>query len=1114
MQTITSIYPGWKRNTILTRLTCTLGLVMGAAVTAGAQDTRLLQDPAVSADHLAFVYAGDLWVSGRDGANPRRLTSHAADEGHPHFSPDGDMIAFTANYGGNDDVYVIPTAGGQPKRLTWHPGDDVVTDWTRDGSSVVFTSAREMKNGRSSQLYTVPVDGGFPDKVMDAVMAEAAYSPNGRQIAYRPYRQANSGASGWRLHRGGSTPPIWIIGADGEDWVKIPRGDNSEGRSNDTNPLWMGNTVYFLSDRDDTAVNLYAYETRGGGVRQVTTEVDWDIRAADGHGDHIVYSVGGQLKELTLTDGSVRDISVTIRPDLPQTRPQWKDASRTVERARLSPTAKRAVLTARGDIFTVPVKDGSTRNLTATTGTREMDALWSPKGDRIAYISDAGSRHSLVIQAQTGGGAVKTVPLADTGYFSLHGWTADGRRIILGDSNLRLWALDLDNDGLSLIETAERRDLWETSLSPDGQWLAYTSVRANFFSDLILYNLATGTSTRVTDGMADIGSVAFSPDGKYLYFSASTNAGQQSVGLDMSTQERPLRYGLYVAVLAADGTSPMLPKTGDEDGDETGDEAGDKDDDNGDENGESDNGLTPTRIDLDGLASRISALPVAERNVDSLGVASDGALFYLHHVQPGSSVTPPEAEYRATATLHRYDFEEREDTGVLKGVANVTYSADGKQFLAEVAGRKHTVGKMAKKPDGKPLKTGDMRMRVDPRAEWAQIFDDTWRMERDYFYDPGLHGLDWSAIRAKYEPLVAHVGRREDLTKLIVEMIAEMQVGHNRAWGGDVHRETRVPVGLLGADLRVENGAYRIATLYTGERWNPFLKAPLAEPGLGVGVGTYILGVNGQAVSGRDNIFALFEGTVGKQVRLDVADNARGRNRRTVTVEPIANDRWLRRWNWIEENRAYVAEKTDGRVGYVYLPNTAGAGYTFFNRMFFPQTDKSAMIVDERMNGGGQAANYITDVLSRTYLSGWKDRAGLVFDTPGGAIYGPKVMLIDQDAGSGGDFLPYSFRHMGIGTLIGKRTWGGLIGIFANPLLIDGGYVSVPYFRFFTPDGQWTVENQGVAPDIDVDLDPEGVNKGRDSQLDRAIEEVLRQLEDHSPIRREQAPPYPTALGQ
>jgi tricorn protease len=611
----------------------------------------------------------------------------------------------------------------------------------------------------------------------------------------------------------------------------------------------------------------------------------------------------------------------------------------------------------------------------------------------------------------------------------------------------------------------------------------------------------------------------------YLYFTASIDAGPTRSGLDMSTEERPLRKGLYAAVLAADGHSPLPPKSGDEepakdkahDHPKAGaDKKGEKHDADADKKDSSEQPDTPkpTRIDLAGLSQRLVPIPVAERNYDSLLVASDGSLFYLARRQAGTSLEPPGANQEADADLYRYSFEDRSEKLLKPSVAGISGSEDRKKLLIALGGGRFEVGDTTEKLDSKPLDLSGLRMLVDPRQEWHQIFEEVWRMEKQFFYDPNLHGLNWDGVRARYEPLLEFVQRREDLNELLVEMIGELQVGHNRIGGGDVYSERPAATGLLGADFTIEKGLYRIKKIYRGDRWNPFLVAPLAAAGVNVNEGDYILAINGHALDATVSLFSLLENTVDKQVSLTVSADGTEKGARTTTVIPIGNETGLRQWEWVEHNREYVDRKSGGKIAYVYLPDTAGGGFTYFNRMFFAQTDRDGLIVDDRKNNGGQAANYVLEVLSRRYLSGWKDRDGLVFNTPAGAIYGPKVMLIDQDAGSGGDYLPFSFRSLGLGKLIGTRTWGGIIGISANPQLIDGGFLSVPFFRMYSPDGQWRIENEGVAPDIEVQLDPSAVNAGNDNQLDAAIGEVLEELKTSKTVPLKTAPPYPRVLGK
>ena len=1066
-------------------------------------------EPALSSDNISFVYAGDIYLADRDGNNTKRLTTNPANETAPHFSPDGKWIAYTANYENNNDVYVISIYGGQPKRLTWHSGTDMVNGWTPDGESVVFSSRRDAISGRSPNLFHVSINGGFPTKVMPALAEEGTWSKDQKYLAIRPTKRAHAGGSGWRFHRGGSTA-IWIYEPSSGETVIVPRGNQ-----NDFNPMWIGDRVYYLSDQDEKAINIYSYKAGDLTPQKHTSEELWDSLSADAYGNDIIFSKAGRIMELDTLDNSVREIKIFLNPDLPQLRMGWKDATPQITGFGISTTGKRALLTARGDIFTIPVEDGSTRNITATDRVREDGAIWSPDGAKISYVSDEGMAHKLHIVDQRGGEPKILTLGPDQSYYTLDLWSSDNKRIVYRDNHLNIYSILLEDGMISKIDTSSFRPGLVNvpigmAISPDSQWLAYSSSEKNQMSPLKLYNFETGMTEIVTDGMGDVGSLAFSKDGSYLYFAASTTSGTAKVFLDMSVNERVMRRAIYAVVLASDGKSPMLPKAGDEDVKPS--EKGEwwkSTKNNGGEKEKPKN----TKIDFDGIGKRIIALPLSERNYSDLNVGSDGALYYLDSPQQGAENKLPGSGGGVQNTLMRFDMKEKEAASVLSGVGGYTISEDGKNIMVLGSDNVVFTGKLGVKIKLKPLNTSDVKVYVNPRNEWAQIFDDVWWMEKEFFYDANMHNLDWDGVYDRYKTLLPHVGRREDLNTLVREMIAEMQVGHNRTGGGDVYREQGVDLGLLGADYSLENGAYRISKIYSGENWNPFLSGPLSIPGIGVSEGDYILAVNGRPLTRTDNIYAYFQSTVGKQVTLSVNSSPSTVGARNVVVEPIGNDTQLRHWHWVEKNRKYVEDVSNGKLGYVYLPNTGGAGYTYFNRMFFAQIDKEGMIIDERRNGGGQAANYITDVLSRQYLAGWKDRDGEIFDTPAGAIYGPKVMLIDQDAGSGGDFLPYSFREMGIGTLIGTRTWGGLIGISANPGLIDGASLTVPYFRFFNANGEWTVENMGVAPDIEVQLMPGEVNRDFDSQLDRGVREALKQLETFKPVRRDEAPETPTKPG-
>ena len=1055
---------------------------------ATAAETRLLEQPDISADHIVFAHGGDLWLAHHDGSEPRQLTSHPANESQPLFSPDGQWVAFSADYHGNDDVYVISINGGAAKRLTYHPSADVVTDWSGDGKRVFFTSNREVLNTRSAQLFSIATSGGFAEKYMEAVVAEGKFAADGETLAYRPNRLPNNERSGWRLHRGGSTPPIWLLNKEAEDFKQLPRANASHHH-----PFWLTDELYLISDRDNVAANLFRY--RAGELEQLTRFRHWDVSSANGHDDTIIFAAGGYLYTMASDADEPERLSITLNAPAPELEPDWVDASKTITHFDLSRSGKRLALTARGDVFSVPGEQGPTRNLSNSDGEREYTALWHPDGTHVAYINDDG-RQRVVIAPHDGIGDSRRFDLPADSYFELLAYAPDVSAIALSDNHINLYVLDTESGQLTKVYTGARRGEQHIAFSPDGRYLAFNAHNAMGFSQLFLYDRQLDAHKILTEGMSYASHPAFSND--YLFFTASVNAGPTVSWLDLSSQERPVRTGIYAFALREDVAAPTAPRLNDDVVDAT-----DSKEENADE--------PAFTITDSGLAQRLSALPVGEQNYRQLAVAKDGSLLYL--VQPQDGATTPGSGPNAM-TLMRYDFEKRAANKIAEGIASYDLSGDGSQLVTFAAPSTLAIGAVGEKFEGKPVALNQVKSFVNPRDEWRQIFDDTWRMQKEYFYAENMHGIDWQAVHDKYAALLPHVKRRTDLNKVLVAMISELQVGHNNVGGGDVFRGESDRIGLLGADFEVVDNAYRIRTIYRGDDWSPELHAPLAQPGVNVSEGDFIVAINGQALSADQSIYAALAGTAEQAVTLTVAANANGDNARNVTVTTTGNEGQLRTWHWIHEKQRYIDNVSDHQIAYVYLPDTADGGYYFFNRMFFPQAHKPALIIDERRNGGGQAANYITEILARPHLSGWFERDAAVWTTPGAAIPGPKTMIIDQDAGSGGDFLPWSFSYLNLGTTIGTRTWGGLIGISANPSLIDGGYHTVPYFRFFTPDREWAVENEGVTPDIEVILNPLAVNAGRDPQLERAVEETLRELQANPPRDYRKAPALPTELGQ
>ncbi len=1059
---------------------------------AADEPTLLLRQPTVSADHVAFTYAGDLWIADRDGGHPRRLTIHAGLERDPHLSPDGSQVAFTGEYDGNVDVYVVPVEGGQPTRLTYHPWADSARGWTPDGGAVLFRSARlGTHHHRSGRLFTVAAAGGWPEPLPMPHAERGTISPDGTRVAYTPFREA---FATWKRYRGGRTTPVWIFDLASRETFEVPHENAS-----DASPVWIGDSVYFLSDRAGT-MNVFGAEL-DGAVRQLTTHDDLDVRSLAAGGGVLVYEQAGRIHELDPGSGDSRALAITIAPDLPSTRPHFEAGAPHIRSMALSTTGKRVLFGARGEIFSVPVEHGDVRNLTRTPGIHERYPSWEPDGTRVAYLSDASGEYELVLAEQDGVGDTDSIPLGEPSFYHYAHWSPDGDKLTYTDKRLNLWWMAVDHRRPLLVDT-DTYDEPERSLdpawSPDGRYIAYTRRLASHMRAVFLYDTDTGRRHQLTDGMSDAVTATFSRDGKVLYFAASTNVGQGAGWLDMSSYEREVRRSLYVVVLAADGASPLAPRSDEEEA--APEDDGKKKKSKKDEEEAGDEPVVVT-VDLEGIDQRILALPIEAADLVELAVVDGGGLLYLER-----------GEYGEGSTLHRWDPEERESAMVAEGVRAYSVSADGKKLLLAQDGDVYKVvdatADAAATGEAETLDLSGMQIWVDPAAEWAQMTDETWRIFRDYFYDPDMHGIDWEAVGDRYRAWLPHVGHRDDLNYLIGEMIGELVAGHSYRWGGDYPEVESVQVGLLGADLRVEAPFYRIHRVVEGENWDPELRAPLTEPGVDVDAGDYLLAIDGETLRAPDNPLRMLQGKVGRQVVLRVNDRPDEEGAREVTVVPTHSESGLRHRGWVEANRARVDEATGGRVAYIYVQNTAWAGYTSFNRYYYAQLDKQAVILDERYNGGGSVADYMVDVLSREILNYNATREGADYPSPLAVIPGPKVMLINQDAGSGGDCLPHYFRLMGLGTLVGTRTWGGLIGIYDYPGLMDGGAVAAPRIAFYGHDGLWTAENVGVPPDVEVAMTPAEVIAGRDPQLEEGIRLILEQLEADPP-RPPDRPAYP-----
>ncbi|HTT32474.1 MAG TPA: PDZ domain-containing protein [Methylomirabilota bacterium] len=1102
----------------LLNLSVRLALLIGCAfyvtgeARAQAQKPLLRRDPSISKTQIAFSYAGNIWIANRDGGNLRRLTS-GGHEGKPMFSPDGSLIAFTGNYDGTRGAYVVPTSGGEPRRLTYHPADDDVAGWTPDGKRIVFGSRRTAFADGVVQLFTVPLEGGFAMQVPLARAAEACFSPDGARIAYVPIAQWQKA---WKRYRGGQTKPIWIASlSDSNIQAKIPREN-----SNDFNPMWVGDTIYFLSDRNGP-VTLFAYDVKSQQVKQLVKNDGFDIKSASATSDAIVYEQFGSLHLFDLSSGNDRALDIRPVADLPEVRPHFqKIEPRRIRSADISPTGARAVFGVRGEILSVPAEKGDIRNLTNTVDVVERDPAWSPDGKSIAYLSDESGEYALHIRDQSGLGEVTKINLGTqpTFYYSPT-WSPDSRKIGYTDKRLNYWYVDLEKKTPVHIDSDMYTDpghRLQLAWSPDSKWIAYTKQLRSHLHAVFVYSLDQIKSYQVTDGMSDALFVAWDKEGKYLYFTASTDAALNNGWLDMTSLQRPITRSVYVAVLKKDVPSPLAPESDEEKAKEA--EKSDKDkmadaDKNKDKDKAKEEKPIKVEIDFDGISQRILALPIPARNYYGLAAGKPGVLF----LGEGPTLDPIEFEDGGPTTkIYRFEFKTRKAEQILDGVTSFDLSFNGEKML--YAKQNQWFITPAEKPtegppqpgQGGPLKLDSMEVYVDPRAEWKHMYQQVWRDERDFLYDPGLHGLKLDEIKKKYEPFLDNIATRDDLNYLFIEMLGNITIGHMFVGGGDMPEPKRVKTGLLGADYSAENGRYRFARIYNGENWNPKLRAPLTQPGVNVQVGEYLLAVNGRDVRPPADVYSFFEETAGKQVVLKVGAKPDGSGARDVTVVPVDDESALRNYAWIEGNRRKVDELTGGRVAYVYLPDTYAGGFTNFNRYYFAQVGKDAAIIDERYNGGGDIADYVIDYLRRPLLSYWNMREGKDITTPIEAIFGPKVMVINEMAGSGGDALPWMFRKTGIGPLIGERTWGGLVGHYTNPGdLLDGGFTGTPDLAFYNPNGTWDVENHGVPPDVEVQYDPKAAREGHDSQLEKAVEMVMDLLKKNPPLPELHHPPYP-----
>ncbi|MEO6035074.1 MAG: PDZ domain-containing protein [Verrucomicrobiota bacterium] len=1099
-----------------------------------ATDARMFRYPDVSTTQITFVYAGDIWIAPKEGGYALRLSSPRGEETFPRFSPDGSLIAFSGNYDGNTDIYSMPVGGGLPRRITYHGAPDRMLGWYPDGKSILFATSRTSEKDRFNQLYKISANGGLPEKLPLPYGEFGAISPDGKTLAYIPI---SVDFRTWKRYRGGMNPDIWLFNLETQEAKNLTANESANSQ-----PMWHGSTLYFLSDRDkNKRANLWAYDTKKPTFRQVTYFEDFDVHFPSIGPGEIVFENGGRLHLLDLASEKSHEVIIKVVTDRATLKSRLEDVSRSAGEPDISPTGKRAVFAARGEIFTVPAEHGVVRNLTRSSGAAERFPAWSPDGKSIAYFSDRTGEYELTVRAPDDSGEEKVLTKLGPGFRYRPFWSPNSQKMVFIDQTMRVQLHDLSKKETKEID----KQLWQYhgglsnfkfSWSKDSRWIAFAHDMENQNTAIALYDTQEGKLHLVTSGYYNDGQPAFDPEGKYLYFQSGRNFAPVYSDLD-STWIYPNSFQLLAVPLRRDVTSPLSPRNDDEgekadkkdaekkkpeDPDKKKDEPqlGDKKEEPKKPEGKPDTKeekkpdekeekkeekpAKPVKIDLDGFERRAVVLPPKAGYFADL-FAVNGKLIFRRLARAG-------VEDVKSALLY-YDFEKRETKTILEDVDDVILSAKDDKLLVRRRNEYVIVEAKEGQKFEKKLPVSSLEMVIDPVAEWAQLFTETWRLERDYFYDPAMHGVDWKKMRERYGALMKEAVTRWDVNYILGELIGELNSSHTYRSGGDTENEASRAVGYLGADFSLENGAYRFKKIIETAEWDSEERSPLRQPGVEVNEGDYLIAVNGLPVDIEQEPSAAFQGLADKPVFLKINSSPTNAGAREVLVQTLSSEARLRHLSWIEKNRKRVEELSGGKIGYIYVPDTGRGGQSELVRQFHGQFHKAGLVIDERFNSGGQIPDRFIELLSRKNLNYWGVRDGKDWNWPQVAHNGPKAMLINGWSGSGGDCFPYYFKQAKLGPLVGTRTWGGLIGMTGVPALIDDGRITVPTFGIYSTKGDWIIEGHGVDPDVKVVDDPGAMAKGGDPQLERGVEEVMRALKRNPPVEIKK-PKYPMRGGR